>query len=300
MRFPPSAQPLPSRAARTQIHGMSTRRDFLTTLGVALGAASLGRARALEAEDATRSLPRIGIQLYTLRSLMEKDVEGTLARVAGIGYKEVEFAGYFGRSPAHIRDVLKANGLTSPSTHIPLPASDDAWKRSLDEAKAIGHEWAVIPWLDAAMRNDWPRIAERFNALAAMAKANGLRFAYHNHDFEFARVGNGTALDTLLAKTDPKLVDFEMDLYWVVKGGGDPLELFRRHAHRFPLMHAKDATAAPARAMVDVGSGTIGFAKIFARQKDSGMAHVYVEHDSPTDPLQSATNSYRYLAGLKF
>jgi sugar phosphate isomerase/epimerase len=282
---------------------MPTRRDFLTTLGVAFGAASLGCARAFEAEDVTRSLPRIGIQLYTLRSLMEKDVEGTLARVAGIGYKEVEFAGYFGRMAAQIRGVLTANGLTSPSTHIAFPTSDDAWKRTLDEANTIGHKWVVIAWLDAAMHKnpeDWARIAERFNVLGARARENGLRFAYHNHDFEFARVGEGTALDTLLSKTDPRFVDLEMDLYWVVKGGGDPLDLIKRHPHRFPLMHAKDATAAPTRAMVDVGSGTIDFAKIFARQKDSGMAHVFVEHDEPTDAMQSATNSYRYLAGLKY
>ena len=282
---------------------MTTRRDFLTTLGVTLGAASLGRARALEAEDVARHLPRIGIQLYTLRSLMAKDVEGTLAQVAGIGYKEVEFAGYFGRTAVQIRDVLKANGLTSPSVHIPFPASDDAWKRSLDEASATGHKWAVIPWLDAAMRknpDDWTRVAERFNALGAMAREHGLRLAYHNHDFEFARVGNRTGLDVLLAKTDPKVVDFEMDIFWVVKGGHDPLQLIKRYPRRFPLMHAKDATAAPARAMVDVGSGTIGFAKIFARQKQSGMAHVFVEHDSPIDAMQSATNSYGYLAKLKF
>lgn len=282
---------------------MPTRRDFLTTLGVALGAASLGRVRALEAENATPPLPRIGIQLYTLRALMTKDVEGTLARVAGIGYTEVEFAGYFGRTTTRIRDLLKANGLTSPSTHIPFPTSDDAWKRTLDEANAIGHKWVVIAGLDAAMRKnpeDWARTAEQFNALGVKAGENGLRFAYHNHDFEFGRVGNGTGLDALLSKTDPSFVDFEMDIYWVVKGGGDPLDLIKRHPHRFPLMHAKDATAAPARAMVDVGSGTIDFARIFARQKESGMAHVFVEHDSPTDPIQSATNSYRYLAGLEF
>ena len=283
-----------------QIRPMPTRRDFLSTLGVALGAASLGGARALGAENVARRLPRVGIQLYTLRDLMKADLDGTLARVAGIGYKEVEFAGYFGRTPAQIRDVLKANGLTSPSAHIPMPASDDAWKKAVDDAKFIGHEWAVLPWLDPAIRKDWPQLADRFNALATMTKNAGLRFAYHNHDFEFARVGSGTAFDILLAKTDPKLVEFEMDLYWVVKGGGDPLALFKRYPHRFPLMHAKDATAAPERKMADVGSGTINFATIFRQAKGSGMKHVYVERDDATDPMQSATNSYRYLSALKY
>ena len=277
---------------------MTTRRDFLTTLGLSLGAAPL--LRAFEPTYDARTLPRIGIQLYTFRAMMEKDVEGTLAKVAGIGFKEVEFAGYFGRTPAQIRDALKANGLTSPSVHIPLPASDDAWQKALDDAKSIGHEWAVMPWLLPEQRKEWEKLADRLNSLAAMAKKTGLRFAYHNHDFEFAKVGKGTAYDVLLARTDPKLVEFEMDLYWVVKGGADPIHLFKHHPHRFPLLHAKDATPAPERAITDVGSGTIDFAKIFSQHKLSGMKHVYVEHDSATDPIQSATNGYNYLSRLKF
>ena len=102
------------------------------------------------------------------------------------------------------------------------------------------------------------------NELGAITKAHGLRLAYHNHDFEFAKTATGTGLDALIAGTDPKLVHFEMDIYWVVKGGADPLALIARYPHRFPLMHAKDATVAPERAMADVGSGTINFAKIFA------------------------------------
>ncbi|MEP7001993.1 MAG: sugar phosphate isomerase/epimerase, partial [bacterium] len=246
---------------------MTTRRDFLTTLGLTLGVAPI--VRALGTENVAHKLPRVGIQLYTLRTLMEKDLEGTLAKVAGIGYKEVEFAGYFGRTPAQIRAILKTNHLTSPSSHIPLPASDDAWKKSLDDAKAVGHEWAVLPWLDEAHRKEWAQFADKLNSLAAMSKKAGLKFAYHNHDFEFAKFENGTVLEMLLAKTDPKLVDFEMDIYWVTKAGGDPLAIIRQHPHRFPLMHAKDATAAPARDMVDVGSGTIDFAKIFASAKRS-------------------------------
>lgn len=282
---------------------MTNRRDFLTTLGAALGATALGTSRAFAAGGDAAKLSRIGIQLYTVRNLTEKDLEGTLASLARIGYKEVEFAGYFGRTPAQIRATLKTNGLTSPSTHIPLPANDDSWKKSCDEAKAIGHEWVVVPWLADNQRptgDRWSALADRFNALAKIAHAHDLKFAYHNHDFEFAKVGNTTALDTLLARTDPKLVDFEMDLYWVVKGGGDPLDFFSRYAHRFPLLHVKDATAAPARTMVDVGSGTIDFGKIFAKAKASGQKHVYVEHDNPKDALASATASYKHLAALSF
>lgn len=282
---------------------MTNRRDFLTTLGAVLGATALGSNRGFAAGLDARKLPRIGIQLYTVRSLTEKDLEGTLASLAKIGYKEVEFAGYFGRTPAQVRAMLKANKLTSPSTHIPLPANDDAWKKSCDDAKAIGHEWVVVPWLMENQRpvgDAWGGLADRFNALAKIAKSHGLKFAYHNHDFEFAKVGNATALDLLLARTDPKLVDFEMDLYWVYKGGGDPLDFFKRYPHRFPLLHVKDATAAPARDMVDVGSGSIDFRKIFAKSAASGQKHIYVEHDNPKDPLATATASYKHLAALSF
>jgi sugar phosphate isomerase/epimerase len=285
---------------------MTTRRDFLIKLGgSALGITALPHLRGLSAAEivAADRLERIGIQLYTLRSLMEKDFEGTIARVAGIGYKEVEFAGYFGRTPQQVRDVLKKNGLTSPSTHIPMPADDAAWAATLNQAKAIGHEWVVIPWIDEAQRKapeDWARMADKFNALAAKAKAAGLRFAYHNHDFEFMKVGNGTGLDILLTRTDPALVDFEMDIYWIVKGGGNPFDFFARYPGRFKLMHAKDATAAPERTMVDVGAGTIPFGKIFAARAQSGMQHVYVEHDQPADPMASARASFTWLNALRF
>ena len=285
---------------------MTTRRDFLTTVGTALGAATLG-ARVLSATEAARHLPHIGIQLYTLRNLMEKDLEGTLARVAEIGYKEVEFAGYFGKSPAQVRAILKKNGLTSPSTHTPLPKSDDDFKKVCDEAKTIGHKWVVIAYLVPEERknaDDWARHADHFNKLGAITKAHGLRLAYHNHDFEFMKVGDVTGLDVLLSKTDAKLVDYEMDLYWVTKAGGDPITIIKRYPHRFPLMHAKDATPAPERAMADVGSGTINFAKIFAQASTSGMKHVYVERDDAgdkgADAFVSATNSFKHLSKLNY
>lgn len=281
---------------------MTNRRQFLATIGgAAIGAAALARIRTLHAEDSAHKLAKVGIQLYTVRDLMQSDLDGTLAKLAQIGYREVEFAGYFNRTPKQIRAVLKANRLTSPSAHLPWPGNnDDAWKKSLDDAKAIGHKWAVVPWFEESMRNEWAAKADRINQMATMAKARGMRLAYHNHDFEFAKVGNGTALELLLDKTDPKLVDFEMDIYWVVKAGGDPLDLIKRHPHRFKLMHAKDATAAPERKMADVGSGTIDFASIFSQAKQSGMQHVFMERDDAPDPLASARASFKHLSTLRF
>ena len=283
---------------------MHTRREFLGTLGrVAFGAAALGCARgsAFAQGSGAERVP-IGLQLYTVRSLMARDFDGTLARVAGIGYREVEFAGYFGHTPAQVRAALARYGLTSPSTHIALPADDEAWKRTLGEANTIGHDWVTIAWLDAPLRSapaDWARIADRFNHLGALARQAGLRFAYHNHDFEFERAGRGFRFDTLLMRTDPALVDFEMDVYWVTKGGADPMWYLRHHAGRFPMLHLKDATAAPERRMVDVGAGSIDWVALLTQARAQGATHMFVEHDEPADPLASIRASYSYLSTLK-
>src|SRR5690606_6047498 len=158
------------------------------------------------------------------RAAMKADLPATLARVAGIGYREVEFAGYFDRSPVEIRDILAANGLRAPATHIPFARLDDGWAAALDDSRTMGHEWVVIPWLPAEARrtaDDWRRLAERYDRAARQAREAGLRFAHHNHDFELAPLPDGTVpLEILLGATEPGLVDFELDLYWMVRAGG--------------------------------------------------------------------------------
>jgi sugar phosphate isomerase/epimerase len=284
---------------------MQTRREFLGTLGItAVGAAALAALKPsqLAALDAAKRLP-LGIQLYTMRSVMEHDFDGTLASVSALGYREVEFAGYYGRTPAQIRETLAKYHLTSPSSHIPLPASDAAWEHALADAKAIGNEWAVIPWLDPSLRktpDDWHRLAARLNQLGASANKAGLKLAYHNHDFELARNGDGTFLDLLAAETDPKRVNFEMDVYWVHKGGGDPLAFFKKYPGRFPLLHLKDASPAPEQRIVDVGSGVIDYKRILVAGRAQGAKHAYVENDQPADPLASARASGTYLSKLNY
>jgi sugar phosphate isomerase/epimerase len=284
---------------------MYSRREFLGTLGrVALGSAALGCAPigALAQRGRRAAIP-IGLQLYTVRSLMARDFDGTLDQVAAAGYEEVEFAGYFRRTPAQVRAALTRTGLRAPSTHIAFPADDEAWKRTLDEANAIGHEWVTVAWIDEPMRrtsDDWVRVANRFNRLGALAREAGLRFAYHNHDFEFAPASRGFRFDTLLMRTDPRLVDFEMDVYWVTKGGADPMWYLRHHAGRFPMLHLKDATAAPERRMVDVGAGTIDWAALLTLARDQGATHAFVEHDEPADPLASIRASHSYLSSLTY
>jgi len=283
---------------------LHTRRTFLATLGVAaIGIASRDALADGILLAPHRKLKKVGLQLYTVRDLMKADLPGTLRKVAQIGYKEVEFAGYFGRSPAQIRALLKQNGLTSPSSHIGLDILEKDSVRAFADAKAIGHQWVTMPFIPEERRktvDDWNKIIDLLNQLGPQAKAAGLRLAYHNHDFEIRPVDGVRPLDMMLSKTDPALVDFEMDLYWVVFGGGDPLDFFNRYPKRFALVHVKDSAGPPDNKMVDVGKGTIDFPKIFAQSDKAGIKHYFVEHDQPADPIATIRNSYKYLAAVRF
>ncbi len=283
---------------------LQSRRSFLATLGVtALGLTGLNAGVACATIPARRKLNKIGLQLYTVRDLMKDDVPGTLAKVKAAGYQEVEFAGYFGRTPAQIRDLLQQNGLTSPSSHLPIEAFEKDARSVLADAKAIGNEWATVPWIPEERRktvDDWKRIAGLLNNFGSQAKSQGLRLAYHNHDFEIRPIGGVRPLDLLLTGTDPSLVDFEMDLYWVVFGGGDPLDFFNRYPGRFAMVHVKDSAGPPDNRMVDVGSGKINFPAIFAQSDKAGIKHYFVEHDQPADPIATITNSANYLHALTY
>jgi sugar phosphate isomerase/epimerase len=272
------------------------RRRFVSTLGATLATPSLLRAQQ-------RRIERIGIQLYTLRKEMENDFEGTLARVRRIGYREVEFAGYFGHPPSVVRTMLARNDISSPSAHVEAKMVEADWHRTLAEAAAVGHDFITAAWIDEGARrtlDDWRRWAEKFNRAAEEAKAVGLRFAYHNHNYEFAPVGGRIPYDVLVEGTDPDLVAFEMDLFWIISAGGDPVSYFEKHPHRFPMLHIKDMTAAPAKKMVDAGSGVIDFRRIFAHAGTAGVRHWFVEHDEPADAFASARASFAYLDALRY
>src|SRR5439155_25206831 len=199
------------------------RRDFVQTLGAAaMGQVLQPRTPSLYPRAPIRKLDRIGLQLYTVRHELEKDFAATIAKVAAAGYQEVEFAGYFGgTSPADVKALLDHHGLTAPSAHIPSLAPDQ-WRASLEAAKTIGHHYVVVPFIPAEARktlDGFKRVAQDFNRVAAQAHDAGLQFAYHNHDFEFAPMEGRLPYDVLLEATDPKLVQLEIDLYWITKGG---------------------------------------------------------------------------------
>lgn len=290
---------------------MDRRRFVRNSLGAGLLLTHAGRSAAADARSLpeARSLPDAwGLQLYTVRSLMARDVERTLAAVARIGYGEVEFAGYFGRSPAQIRTALEAEGLTAPAVHLSLEELRSHFDEAADAAAEIGHRYLVLPYLagperpggdgaaGSALVDGYRRLADEFNQLGARCREAGLVFAYHNHDFELEEVNGLRLLDVMIENTDPELVRYEVDFYWLVHGGGDPFDYISRFPGRFDLCHVKDRTADGE--MVDVGAGEIDFEAIFERSDEAGLIHYFVEHDAPGDPIGSVRASYEHLASF--
>ena len=278
--------------------GMVRRREFLVILAGLASAAGGDHAAAL----AGTPLGPIGVQLYTVRRLLQTSFEGTLAEVAAIGFREVEFAGYHGRSPRAVRAALRNAGLEAPSAHVPIETARGDWPRVLEAARIVGHEYLVVAWLPEQERQSldgYRAAADLFNRIGEQALAGGIRFAYHNHAFEFMRLEGQMPYDVLLERCVPRFVSFEMDLYWITVGGQDPLAYFGRWPGRFRMVHVKDSAGPPEHRMMDVGAGTIPWRSIFARRKQAGIQHYFVEHDEPVDPIASVRASYRYLRNLE-
>lgn len=246
-------------------------------------------------------LESIGIQLYTLRAEAEQDLEGTLERVAAMGYDEVEFDKLYGNDPRSLRTVLDALGLEAAANHVAWDQLRARPQESIDETVALGARYMVLAWMPASVRDtldEWQEWVEVLNEVASQATKQGVRLAYHNHDFEFEPIDGVLPYDLLLEGLAPELVDLELDFYWLALGGGDALELFERAPGRFALSHLKDM--ATDRSMADVGQGVIDFARAFAAREQSGMRHFYVEHDDTADPWRTAQVSLDYLRALEF
>jgi sugar phosphate isomerase/epimerase len=278
------------------------RRLFVNRL--ALAAAGLGLCKRSALAAGKRKLPRIGMQLYTVRRELEKDFEGTLKRVAALGYKEVEFAGYFGHKPEEVKSILKRLKLDAPAAHLQLSELRGDLRPSIDAAHTIGHKYLLLAWTPPEERRTlehYRRLADLLDEAGARTLREGVQFAYHNHDFEFAPMEGKIPYDLLLERTDPRLVKLEMDLYWTVKGGANPVEYFEKYPGRFHLLHVKDMDSTPRRFFADVGTGTIDFKSIFAHSGRAGVRHYFVENDEPAgSPFESLRVSFEYLRQLEF
>lgn len=281
-----------------------TRRSFVKgAAGAVFGGMSLAGSELLAARY-VKGIERVGLQLYTLRREMEKDFEGTLDKVAAIGFKEVEFAGYFGRTPQQVKAALSRSGLSAPAAHVPLQSMRTDWSKTLESANQMGHRYLVLAYLlpdERKSLDDYKKLAELMSKAGEECKRAGLQFAYHNHDFEFESMQGGMPYDLLLKETDPKLVKMELDLYWIAKAGQEPAKYFAMYPGRFELFHVKDMDGTARKHFTEVGRGVIDFKQIFGQSKQSGVKHYFVEQDeTPGSPFDSIKVSYDYLRQVRF
>ena len=300
------------------------RRKFLQSTGALVlgGVALSGKAASFLSGMAGHP---VGLQLFTFFGIIDEDVKGTLTKIAAIGYKEMESAfgkkgGYYGMKPKEFKKMVNDLGMSWKSHHVlgapfklpkgykmPLGADGkpmvlppmlnlrDNMQQLVDEAAEGGLQYLVCANAPTGTLEEIKSSIEILNKTGAAAKKAGLQFAYHNHDMEFKAVDGKVPYHLLLTETDPKNVKMELDLAWAVKGGQDPVKLFKDHPGRFPLWHVKDLDASHNNIM-PVGSGTIDFKRIFAEGvTPSGMQHFFVEHDMPKDAYASAKSSYTYI-----
>ena len=288
---------------------MINRRTFLRN-----GAAGLGALAVAQSSGGLFANPYgkpVGLQLYTLRDELQKDMLGTLKAVAAIGIKEVELYDLYGKSAPEFARILKDDGLTAPSGHYMTKHLHGNWEKEIEKAKIIGMQYMVNAILDPEERksfDDWKRLAELFNKAGEQTQKAGIQYCYHNHNFEFQKYGTTTAYDYLLKTLDPKLVRFEMDCFWVTHAGQDPVAYFKKYPGRFPLLHIKDMKDHPPATVekddkmgmfAPVGQGTIDWKRIFAAAPTGGMQHYFIEQDwCEQKPLDAVKASYTYLHGL--
>ena len=290
------------------------RRTFLGTM-----AAAPILARNLSWAAAEHKIEKVGIQLYTLRDLLNQEFDGTIAKLAAIGYREVELSSSIRKSPKEQKDAFVRNGLTAPSTHRSYEELTDKWPGVLEESKMMGCRYIVIPGITDELYNkpDGYKIAaDTFNHAGESSKKAGIQLCFHNHWAEFVPNAAGEKpFDILLKHGDPQLLKIEMDLGWSSVAGIDPLKYFAKYPGRFPLVHVKDFKKLPTQDqvygghfdgdetianMTAVGSGIVDWKRIFAHSEQAGIKHYFVEHDQPQDPMEVAKDSYEYLAKLRF
>ncbi|MBN2029528.1 sugar phosphate isomerase/epimerase [bacterium] len=293
------------------------RRDFLKTsaAGLVLGSTPFFN---LSCSMGPHKLSKIGVQTYSVRDLMSEDFEGTLEQIAEIGYDQLEFAGYYGKTPQEVRSIIDELGLTSPANHAGGLNSEEGLATAIEAGQIIGHEYLIMASLPRPASytppprppegqpyerqapvytvDDVKQITDMFNQIGETCKEAGMKFAYHNHTSEFVEVeGGGMMYDMMLEQTEPDFVAFEMDLGWAVEAGADPLAYFEKYPGRFELFHVKEPDGA-----VPVGQGGLDFASIFAQSKQAGVKHYIVEFEGREEQIAGITAGLQYLRNLTF
>jgi len=286
---------------------MQTRRRFLKNAAALAPAAALAGRRAW----ALARVP-LGVQLFTVRREAEQDLPRVLEQIRRIGYEEVEtYSGIYTFSADALRHMIVDAGLRAPSGHFDY---DDLGTR-FEYATELGLEWMVCSMIAPTMWDSvagFQTAAQRFNAWGKQAKAMGMRFAFHNHDYEFRPLGTGvhekTGYDVLLQETDPELVFFEVDVYWAAQAGQDPVALMRELGPRLKMLHLKDRAAGfpisydmnpDSGHFEPVGNGALNWKAILGEAERLGVEHYFVEQDQTRGPaIDAVRESYRYLSKM--
>lgn len=294
----------------------SNRRSFIKSSAYLAGTALLAPQLACSPKTGTivngnggGSLKDYGLQLYTLRDVIPADPKGTLKKVSEFGFTQIE--GYEGKqgmfwnmAPKDFKMYLDDLGMTMVSSHCNI---NEDFERKVDQAAEVGMAYLICPWVGPQKTVEaWKDVTDKFNKCGEMCRKAGLRFAYHNHAYTFKAFSGMIPHEFLMENTDPDLVDHEMDIYWVVTGGADPIDYFTRYPGRFRLCHVKDRlkNVGPEvrEATCDLGTGSINFPKILKVAADNGMKYFIMEqerYDNST-PLSSAETGAKYLRSLQF
>jgi sugar phosphate isomerase/epimerase len=289
---------------------MTTRRSFIkNTSLLALSAPLLKNNLFAEAND--RKLPAIGIQLYMVKEDMAKDPAGTLAQLGKMGYTQIESFGgdkgiFWGMTNKEFSKLAQSNGLTMVSSHY--AGDNEGFEKTAEQAAEIGMKYLIYPWKGPQKTIEaFKRIAEEFNNYGAICQKNGLKFAYHPHDYPYKPVDGQLPIDVLLAHTDKEFVDFQMDYYYTVTEGQDPEAYIKKYHPRFRLCHMRDVlkqrlpAGSDEESACDLGKGIINYPHLLSTALDSGMEYFFVEQSRffQETPLQSAKFNLDYLQHIK-
>lgn len=244
----------------------------------------------------------VGVQVYSVRDALKEDFAGTMKKVADMGYKYIEGYGMdiegniFGMKPAEYRKVVEDNGMELVSCHATYFTPEQAPK-IIEASKTAGLKYLIIPYLSNELRSDYHAVAKNLNEVGKLFKGTGIKFGYHNHAFEFEKQGDEIPMEILLEETDPELVTFEADLYWIVKGGHDPMELINKYPGRFSLYHVKDADESLDQ--TTLGTGIIDFKALLEAKEKAGLDYYFVEDERTDDPLGNLKADFDYISTLK-
>jgi sugar phosphate isomerase/epimerase len=291
------------------------RRDFLkVTTAVASGLALTSIAGKLAGCGAKKNAVSVadqpfGIQLYTLRDEMPKDPKGILKQLSSFGYKQIEsfehneMGMFWGMKNTEFKTYMDDLGMKIVSSHANI---NDDFERKAAEAAAIGMNYLICPYLGPQKTmDDYKKAADKFNTSGEICKKNGIRFAYHNHDYSFQLLDGQYPQDVMMAATDKNLVDYQMDIYWVVTAGQDPIQWLNKYPNRFRLAHVKDrkkdTPLSEKSASVTAGTGSINFAEILSVGKKQGLRYYIIEQEryDGTTPIKAAEDGAAYMKGLK-